>query len=121
MDTLSYVVDVPFFWITMGMVGASAAFCGTIILNGHLDVAWRSLLTKIIYITFLFQINFFRVTHEIEVRHLQYNQYSYATIVAMAIMTVFWIFGMLVGIYTSHFVKQKYRGKSGKTNGSLDA
>jgi hypothetical protein len=109
LDTLRYVVNVPYFWLTMGMVSASAMFCGAIILNGDIEMAWRSLLTKIVFITLLFQVNYFRVTNELDIRDLQVSKYSYATIFAMTIVTFFWIFGMILGVYTSHFIKKKYR------------
>lgn len=110
-DTVVYVVDVPYFWITMGMITASAMFCGAIILNGDIMMAWRSLITKMVYVTLLFQVNYFRVTYEVERLQIGFSKYSYATIAAMAIVTLFWILGMLIGVYTSHLVKKKYRSR----------
>lgn len=108
-DTLWYVTGIPFFWMTMGMITASAMFCGAIILNGDLSMAWRSLLTKIIFVTLLFQVNFYRVTYEIQRLNISFNKYSYAEIVTMVIVSIFWIIGMLLGVYTSHGVKAHYR------------
>lgn len=108
-DTVSYVTNAPYFWLTMGSVSMISIFVGAIIYDGILPIAVKGMISIGMYATFIILTHMIRVSDVIERQNLSVNTMTYANVIAIIIITIFWIFGVLVGVYTSSKVKSTPR------------
>lgn len=106
-DTISYVTSAPYFWLTMGSVSMISIFVGAIIYDGILPIAVKGTISIGMYATFIILTHMIRVSDVIQKRNLNVNTMTYANVIAIIIITLFWIFGVLIGVYTSSKVKTR--------------
>jgi hypothetical protein len=105
--TIKYVTDAPLFWLTMGTVSAVSIFVGAILYDGILPVAIKGMISVGLYASFIIMTHMIRVNDVITDRKLLLSEMSYAGVVAIFIITIFWITGVILGVYVSHKVRQK--------------
>ncbi len=110
MMSVRYVMSAQYFWLSMGMMAAMAMFVGAIIYDGEMKAATKGIIGVGGYAFFLWQIIFSRI----------YGNYAflstfmprhvlYSNLVTIVITMTFWVFGVLVGVGISYFVRCKYR------------
>lgn len=110
--TFEYVSRAPYFWLTMGMVTAVSMFIGAIVFDGDLPTATKGIIGVLSYVFFLIQVQFTRVTDAIPRLKPPSPSYTWhAATVTIIIMTLFWMIGVLLGVYTSYMVRMRYKLK----------
>jgi len=108
LTTLGYITTAPYFWFTMGLVASAAMFVGAIIFDGNLSTTARGVIGLLSYIFFLIQVQLNRVTFTLNsgkspgIKHM-----AYAGTVTIAIISVFWLFGVFLGVLTIYLSRKK--------------
>ena len=111
-DTLFYISHAPYFWLTMGMVTAVSMFVGAIVFDGDLPTATKGIIGVLSYVFFLIQAQFTRVTDAIPRIKPSSPSYTWhAATMTIVVITLFWILGVLLGVYTSYRVRMRYKLK----------
>ena len=111
-STFEYVSQAPYFWLTMGMVTAVSMFIGAIVFDGDLPTATKGIIGVLSYVFFLVQVQFTRVTDAIPRIKPPSPSYTWnAATVTILVMTLFWMIGVLLGVYTSYMVRMRYKLK----------
>lgn len=108
-DTIVYVTGAPYFWVTMGSVSMTSIFVGAIIYDGVLPIAIKGTVSIGIYSTFIIMAHMIRVADIMDRKSATVTAMTYASIVAISIITLFWLLGIIIGVYTSMRVKGRHQ------------
>ncbi|MDE2233520.1 MAG: hypothetical protein KGJ90_05430 [Patescibacteria group bacterium] len=98
--TLNYVVNAPYFWLSMGLVAGVSVFVGAIIYDGDLKTAWKGIISILTYGFFIFEITFTRILHLENGLSVQ-DPTRYGGLLTILFVTIFWVIGMLLGVFAS--------------------
>ena len=110
LQTIQYVCNAPYFWITMGMVTAIAMFVGAILFDGDLHLATKGIISLLSYLFFLLQAQITRVIDATQKNITHSPTYMYhAASVTIVILSLFWIFGVGFGVYISYMSRKHYK------------
>lgn len=106
MDTFKYVIDVPYFWGSMGITTSIAMFVGAAIYDGRLDQVSKALLSVISYVGMMLWVSLSRISHAIETNQANFTKMALAGPMSVVILTLFWLLGVFMGVM---LFKIKYR------------
>lgn len=110
LPVITYVMDAPYFWMTMGMVSACAVFVGAILYDGILSLAAKGIISTAIYASFIITAHVNRVNYLLstspEMRTAS-ERVIYANVVTIGFITLFWMIGIVIGVVTSCLVRKK--------------
>lgn len=112
-DALMYVISFPYFWISMGVTVASSMFIGAILYNGDVRALVKGMVSLITYFALLMTVTVTRVNISLvsALSHDRSNDYmAYAGIVTLLIVTLFYVTGLLLGVFV---VKKARKAKHG--------
>lgn len=107
--TIDYVIQAPYFWATMGSITAVSIFVGAILYDGILPTAIKGTIAILLYASLIFATHMIRANNSINVKQLTVSEMSYASPVVLVIITIFWVVGVMLGVYTSHRVRVKHK------------
>lgn len=107
----SYVINAPYFWISMGMVTAVAIFVGAIIYDGNLTNATKGLISIILYAVLLIQVDYSRLQDLFINFPEKIDKTRYAGILSILFITFFWLLGMFLGVSVSYLIRKIHRKK----------
>ncbi len=107
--TIIYITEAPYFWVTMGSISAVSIFVGAILYDGILPVAFKGTIAIILYASLIFATHMIRASNSINIKQLTVSEMSYASPIALVIITIFWVAGVMLGVYTSHRVRVKHQ------------
>lgn len=109
-QTMQYVANAPYFWVTMGMITAIAMFVGAILFDGDLHLATKGVIGLLSYLLFLLQAQITRVIDATQ-RNISHSPpYMYhAASVTIVILSIFWILGVGFGVYISYMSRKHYK------------
>lgn len=106
---IPYVINAPFFWLSMGLDAAIAAIVGAIIYDGDLSAAWKGLVSVILYGFIIFQVDFTRIENLFARFPDSVDMTRLGGVVTLVFVTGFWIFGIFIGVAASYLTRRKYR------------
>lgn len=106
-ETISYISNAPYFWLSMGMTTAVAIFVGAIVYDGELNTATKGIISIGLYGFFIFQTGFTRISSFLAKYPETYTPRSYAGLVTILFITFFWLTGVLLGVLTSYWVRKR--------------
>lgn len=108
LETSQYVVNVPYFWITMGTIVSIAMFIGALIFNSDIRALTKSLISLTIYESFLVFVQFNRINNYYTFTEKNQNKYmAYAQMVTLVYITTFWVLGLIIGVIVSRIIRKK--------------
>ena len=99
-ETLQYITSAPYFWISMGSTAALAIFVGAILYDGVLSVAAKGTIATGVYAFFIIETHIFRVNTSTAPFYM-----AYANVVSIAVISIFWLVGIIMGVTASYLVK----------------
>ena len=105
-DTLLYVINGQSFWLSMGCTSAVGVFIGALLYNGDLKLLQKGILTIGIYVFFLLHTTFVRLLGTRNVPIFERAPQSTASIVTILLVTLFYIFGMFIGVAVLSYTKK---------------
>lgn len=110
-DSLVYVTNAPYFFISIGMTVSIAMFVGAIIFDGDLSIAAKGILSISLYAFFFLQITLTRILNMYDVLKLDEKRQimGFASIVTLFILTLLWVIGILFGVSICRFVRRRYK------------
>lgn len=107
LETSQYVVNVPYFWITMGTIVSIAMFIGALIFNSDIRALTKSLISLTIYESFLVFVQFNRINNYYTFTEKNQNKYmAYAQMVTLVYITTFWVLGLIIGVIVSRIIRK---------------
>lgn len=111
-STVNYVTSAPYFWVTMGMITGLSMFIGAIIFDGDLSIASKAMIGLGSYIFFVIQTQLVRIGNALQNNMIRHSEpfMFYASNATLIIISLFWIFGVLLGVFISSRV---HGGKHG--------
>lgn len=107
-DTVSYVINAPFFWTGIGMTSASSVFLGATLYNGDLKKLGKALLVIGFYAFYLFIITASRIytvgltTGVVDVTK------AHAGLLTWFIVTIAYVLGLIIGVTTIRMLHLKH-------------
>lgn len=104
-NSIVYVVSVPYFWLTMGMVTSVSMFFGALIFDGDRSAAGKSLISTLVYTFFLFFVQVTRIIKAVGVENIRNPSQAYASTVTLLFVTAFWVLGVMLGVFANKFAK----------------
>ena len=108
LDSLKYVAGQNAFWESMGFTSAMATFVGVLLFNGNVDHAKRGTIAVFAYAIMLLWTTFARILpNAIERNFIYQDGRAFASIVTIFYITVFWLFGILIGVNVFKFRKER--------------
>lgn len=108
-DTIIYIANVPFFWSSMGLITAIGMLIGSIIYNGDLQKVSKAILTVIVYVFLLGGTNLNRI-YDVYCRvGISDSVMAFAGTVTALIISIFYISGMLLGVYLTKIIRKKVK------------
>lgn len=108
-DILIYISRAPYFYLSIGSLTGIAMFVGAILYDGDLTYASKGLISVGIYGFFIFQMNVTRLNNTLTISNIGFDPKAYAATATTIIITIFWLFGVLLGVYISKKVRTAYR------------
>lgn len=102
--SVSYVINAPFFYSSMGMTAATSIFIGAAMYNGELKPASKGILAVLSYAILLLITTLPRVFDRLNNSELAFSQertsMAYAGAITIFFLTIWYILGILIGVYT---------------------
>jgi len=102
---VDYITTAPFFWGSMGFTTAVGMFIGAVIYDGNLPDVKKGIVSILSYACMLFWIISSRVFNGISTA-LQPER-ALASLLTIMIVTVFWVFGVYLGVWVLNLRKIK--------------
>src|SRR3989304_6550775 len=100
-QSLVYVTTVPYFWQSMGMIGAVAMIVTVLLFDYNFKFIFRTFLAKFIFVLLLLYVTYARLVYSIEigVTNLQINSAApLAGMVTLSLVSFFWFMGIFLGM-----------------------
>lgn len=110
-QTIIYITSAPYFWSTMGIIVGMCMFIGAIIFDGDLSIAYKSMIGLGSYIFFVLQTQTIRISDALANNKIRHSEpfMAYASNITLIILSIFWIIGVLLGVFiSSKYHKKKY-------------
>lgn len=107
--SISYVINAPGFYTAMGMTAMTSIFIGAAIYNGELKQATKGMITVGSYAALLLMTNIPRIVDKLSdiTSTPERGAMAYAGSVTIFFLTLWYIVGMLIGVYTVQRVRHK--------------
>ncbi len=96
-QSLLYITADPFFWPSMSFTTLIGIFVGSVVYDGDMEQIRKALITLSSYCFMLFTITATRVIPTIP--YAVHAERSFAGIVTIVLVTIFYILGMFLGVY----------------------
>lgn len=98
---IEYVTNASFFYQSMGMTTATAIFIGASIYNGDVRTMWKGLISVGAYAGLVLLTTVPRVYETLSISTATHRPgLEYAGIVTIAFITIYYVLGILIGVYT---------------------
>ena len=107
LQTYFYMSQSPYFWLSMGMTTAVAMFVGAIIYDGDLGAMNKGIISVGFYAAFLLQVSYSRASNYLFLTGKIANHQTYANILTVLFLTMFWVIGIFLGVYISCKVRER--------------
>ena len=105
LQTVNYVMSDQFFWLSMTFTTFIGIFVGSIIYNGDIKDLSKGLILLATYVFMILLPTFFRIMPQITTSQHQYQ--LFAGIYTICIVTVFYLFGMFLGVVVTKLAHKK--------------
>ena len=100
-----YVFSDPFFWPSMAFTAIVGIFIGAVIHNGNMADVKKTLISLASYVLLIVSVDLSRILPEISVVNSPYK--PIAQLVTIAIVTVFYLMGLLLGVFLVKKARRK--------------
>jgi len=109
LQTIKYITEAPYFWSTMGIIVGMCIFIGAIIFDGDFSIATKAMIGLGSYVFFVIQIQFIRITNVLANNKSGHSEpyMAYASSVTLVIISIFWIIGVILGVFISSYFHKK--------------
>lgn len=112
LDSIKYVTSANMFWSSMGFTTAVAMFVGSLIYQGCTTQAKKGIISVLAYAGMLIWVTSFRLfdtftDQEIGPIQSQHPEVAFAQLITICFLTVFWLFGIILGITLVHLTTKK--------------
>lgn len=106
---IHYVITAPFFYYGVSGTILGGFWIGASIYDGAMKEAWKGILTVIGYAAFLVLTTVPRVLNSISNENIQHSSpgMQYAGIITIGFMALYYLLGMLMGVYTIQRARRK--------------
>lgn len=110
LSSILYVINAQYFYPAMGLTAATSIFIGAAFYNGEIKAMWKGAIAIGSYAGLLLIVTLARVLERMDGRVLTPEQagMAYAGAITTAFLTIYYILGMVIGVYT---VKKVRKGK----------
>lgn len=111
-SSLLYIMNVPFFWGSMGFTVAISMLISPLLFDGDMKLALKALAAKLLYIAMLLWVT---ISQIIDVRFNNpqiltpsIKMLSYVTALNIVVVSIAWLTGLLLGVLV---IRIKYWNK----------
>jgi hypothetical protein len=108
MIDIGFVTSANCFWLAMGMTTATGIFIGASIYDGNLSLLKKGILTILFYAFFIVLTTYWRISGNSGVPIFERHPQSTAGMITVIITTLFYIIGMIIGVFS---VSKVLKGK----------
>lgn len=106
--TINYITGASFFYQTMGMTAAASIFLGAAFYNGEIKQMWKAVIVVITYASLLLLAITSRVNQALQDPSMPHNVHlAYASSITILFLTIYYILGLIIGVYTVQRAKRK--------------
>lgn len=106
-----YVISAPLFYTSMGLTAMTSIFIGAAMYNGEVKAATKGILAISSYAGLLLLTTIPRVIERLGRPEVIFNQertsMAYAGAVTIFFLTIWYVLGMIIGVFTVQRVKRK--------------
>jgi hypothetical protein len=106
--SINYVTNASFFYQTMGMTAATSIFIGAALYNGEVSQMWKGAIVLTTYTGLLLMTTMTRVFETLTNPNIPHNvPLAYAGAITIIFLTLYYILGMIIGVYTVQKARRK--------------
>jgi hypothetical protein len=113
--TMNYVTNASFFYPSMGLTAGTAIWIGAAIYNGDVKTMYKGVITLGAYVVLLLTTTFPRISQAIGTGAVPVNMTNYAGPVTIFFVTLYYLLGMIIGVYTVQRVHKHHGDTHMKT------
>lgn len=107
-SSINYITGASFFYPTMGMTAAASIFLGAAFYNGEIKQMWKAIIVVTTYASLLLLTITSRVVESLNNPLMPHNTHlAYASTITIFFLTIYYILGIIIGVYTVQRVKRR--------------
>lgn len=108
MQSINYVTSAQFFYPSMGMTAMTSIFIGAAFYNGEIRAMWKGAIAIGSYAGLLLLTTISRIIQTLQNSNIEHSPayMAYAGVVTIFFLTIYYILGMIIGVYTVKRVRK---------------